>query len=290
MSRLVSFCVALVGVALLPLAGRADSISLVSPVSGVNGGWITYTGGTSGLNTAASGYGTPYSASSPFWNNGSFDGAGGKNVGNYLTKSNYFATNQNSNSPGIPVNNLQFWGSTSNPGQADPYEIFTTNGAVNATFQIGLAGNYSGNQLWVAEVNGSGVPIASTAQELFNGTQTAGQTATFTVTGDFIFYMQNTTASGGPYLFASDTTLAGSSYNNDSSNQHFAVFQNSSSPGTLYVGVEDLPFGADQDYNDLVFSIQPVPEPSTFVLLALGGLGCVVCRYRRHKRPVANSL
>jgi hypothetical protein len=72
-------------------------------------------------------------------------------------------------------------------------------------------------------------------------------------------------------------------------------------PGHCYLGWEDLPgAGADHDFNDLVFALQftpittraaddPVPEPGTLKLLAIGmlGLGFVARRRSRARAWLA---
>ena len=99
--------------------------------------------------------------------------------------------------------------------------------------------------------------------------------------GDFSFFLVNPSAG---YDFSSDSTNPSSSpTNSDPGNQHFAVFQ-SSAGGPLYVGVEDLPLGTtDGDYNDMVFSIQAVPEPGSITLLVIGMGGLAARRWRKRK-------
>jgi hypothetical protein len=69
-------------------------------------------------------------------------------------------------------------------------------------------------------------------------------------------------------------TGAGNTYNSgagSTTNDQFALFQQLSTRAYI-IGVEDLVIGkGDQDFNDMVIRVQPMPEPGTLMLLG-GGL------------------
>lgn len=69
----------------------------------------------------------------------------------------------------------------------------------------------------------------------------------------------------------------------ESAYQHFAVFSNLD--GGYYIGVNDRsPQVSDTDYNDMVFSLNPVPEPRTFGLAAAALAAGFLAIARRHRR------
>jgi len=82
----------------------------------------------------------------------------------------------------------------------------------------------------------------------------------------------------------------------DTTQQHFALFQNAQNPNTYFIGFEDI-YGMNAtegygDFNDAIFRLQTtssftpriestVPEPGTFSVLALGLAGLGLLRRRR---------
>src|SRR5262249_30971623 len=153
-----------------------------------------------------------------------------------------------SKSPAIPQAQLNFWGTSS--GGFDTKESFSSGGTdVAATFVLTVAGNSGSNIIGYEDSLGN--------HDLINGNiPSGGLTETFTPVGNFAFYLHNPLYG---YFFYSDTSLG-----TDTSKQHFAVFQQTGSD-KLWIGVEDLPgqikTEANGDYNDMIFSIQLVPEP-----------------------------
>jgi hypothetical protein len=73
---------------------------------------------------------------------------------------------------------------------------------------------------------------------------------------------------------------------NESTRQHFAVFQNPQSPTTYYIAFEDSRgwnnTEAYGDYNDVIFKLQTthMPEPATWTAMGLGLLGIGLLRRR----------
>ncbi len=111
------------------------SISISIPMSGP------------GLAVSGSGAWQPMSSpnrdGSPFWDNSSTDGAGGWNVGYFMTGTGNFAGNPNS--PALPVAQLQYWGVGTN---YDPSFQFFSTGGVQTTILAEVAGYAGSNSLW----------------------------------------------------------------------------------------------------------------------------------------------
>ena len=264
MLRNCGLAVALFALAALPMRSRGDQITLEA--DGV-GAWQTL---SSPLNPGPAGGGTV--TGTPFWNNGSWD-ATAANVGYFLTGTGNFAGN--ANSPNIPIANLQYWGTAA--GLTDPTEKFSSGGsAVSTQLLIQVAGNAGVNQLWYQDTTGM--------HELYDpSTDHVGQSVTFSPVGDFTFLLINPT---DHYTFDSDSN-SGNQSGDANGNQHFVAFQ-SSTGGPLYIGVEDLPFAhTDADYNDMIFSLQAVPEPASVTLLALGTVGLIGGSLRRRRNRLA---
>jgi hypothetical protein len=205
----------------------------------------------------------------PFFDNTSGDGSK-KNIGFFLTKTGGFSSS--SLSPAIPQSQLNFWGTPT--GGADPVESFASGGTgVGATFVLTVAGNSGTNVIGYHDASGN--------HDLVGGNlPPGGETVEFTPNGTFAFYLRNPTVGSGVFFY-SDTTLGGT----DGSNQHFAVFQQTGS-NTLWLGVEDLGVhqNSDFDYNDMIFSIQLVPEPGGLTVFGVGVLSLAGYGWRRRKQ------
>ena len=192
---------------------------------------------------------------SPFWNNYPTDG-GSTNVGFYLT-----------GTAGIAASDLNYWGSGVT---ADSKTNFSTLFGVDAVLKLELAGYASSNKLYYYDSTGTYL--------LFDGAAGAGASITFAPVGTFGLMIVSPDGT-----FRSDASLYGAG--SDDSFEHFAVFKQLSN-GTLWVGVEDLKYGGDKDYNDMVFSLSAVPEPASMVILGIGGLIVGGAALRRRQRAV----
>lgn len=247
------------GVALLLLAAAAiaDPIN----VSGSTGGWQAMP--------------APTESGKPFWDNTSYDGKT-MNVGYFLTKTGGFASS--SSSPNLATSNLNYWGTGS--GGFDPAEAFTTtppNSPVTTTLRLEVAGFANTNILGYYDATGD--------HQIFAGSAGAGAVATINAIGAFGLYI--TTQEGN--TFRSDAGLY--STTSSDSYQHFAVFKELDN-SKLWIGVEDLKVnrdgsGSDKDFNDMVITLEAVPEPASVVSFALGSLavGCYGA-YRRRRAAV----
>jgi hypothetical protein len=238
---------------------------LLVPATSQAGFVITGSGGSF---QSLSGY-TLNENGSPFFDNKSLDGSQ-QNVGYFLTKTGGFSSN--SKSPAIPQSQLSFWGTAT--GGFDTKELFSSGGSdVAATFVLTVAGNSGSNIIGYHDSLGNHDLIVGNIPP-------GGLTETFTPVGNFAFYLHNP---GPGYFFYSDTSLGGT----DISKQHFAVFQQTGSD-KLWLGVEDLPgqinTEANGDYNDMIFSIQLVPEPGGLTVFGVGVLSLAGYGWRRRRQ------
>jgi hypothetical protein len=213
---------------------------------------------------------------SPFWNGKSSDYADGKgSVGYYLTGTGDF-TGGLLGSPSISPSDLQQFVKAG--GTADTLETFSTAAGVSAQLYVTIAANASTNVFGYYDSTGM--------HQLFNGSGSAD----FTPVGTFGFYLQ--TASDGTFFSNASLNQNTGGQSAYTTEQHFAVFQQTST-GTLYIGVEDLPFNiSDTDYNDLIVSLSAVavPEPASIAMLCLGGLVLGGYRVARRKQPMSMAV
>jgi len=230
-----------------------------------------------------------------FWANKSFDGGDPNNLGSYMTTS----TNGGIN---FPAANVEWWGFADATGTADLDETFKFTGSGgsdgSAKLLIEIAGLKDFNNLGFYNVGDTTDTAYLLSHILFTGADAPFTTKLFTPTGDYGFYLWQDSnengildlGAGGDLVYfsqASKNTL-NSGVGTETDDQHFGVVHVTTISGKLWIGVEDLPFtaggghaAADQDFQDLIFSVTQVPEPGT---LALMGIGLVAMGYRLRRR------
>lgn len=190
-----------------------------------------------------------------FWDNPSWDGAN-CNIGFILGGASACGSQR-------PLNWLPYGGMAATFYKTTPgaYGLFT---APNA--QITVGGDIAGlNQDWgwfTTDVNVAG--------NRHNLTSTVPEGTVFNIAP---------TAPWGFYIQRGDGTYV------TSTSSHFAFFGIGNGttpiPNAYVVGIEDLDLGwGDRDYNDVIFgvtadrgSMAVVPEPSTYMLMAVGMVG-----------------
>jgi hypothetical protein len=256
--------------------------------------------------------GTPSNANTgAYWNNTSDDNVGSAvcNVGAILTNNPALAATSCSNQAPVylPLTPTPLTGSNvflGGMGGANPGAFRFSRGL----YQFGLLGRVAGEQStsWGIITDGGVVINAGT---LLSGAQQINDNFAIWITAAL------PQAQAGTVFSSTQQTGTGAiGSRTGTSNQQFAVFTgavgagnallssdafgtiiNTAAVQTFFVGMEDNVNGgrgfgmaaagsvSDRDYNDILISVQAVPEPSTYALMATGlaGMGMLARRRRR---------
>lgn len=213
----------------------------------------------------------------PYWDNSSMDGPE-QNVGYYLINA------LTAPLPGAP-GPLPFWGnafdsSSDTGGSADQNFYFQRTAPTStAILELEVAGRSNINEFGWYDITDT-----TTLHPLFLGPDVALASSNFSPTADYGLYIK----SGSDVYFTQSSLNSGG----DTTHQHFAVFQESSTTGfeSYWIGVEDLSvngLGANEggagDYNDMLIhlSVFAVPEPSTAMLVLSGSILVIGLARRR---------
>jgi hypothetical protein len=220
----------------------------------------------------------------PYWNNFSGDGPT-DNIGWCLvgTGGCVIAT---------PPGAIEYYGKSS--GASVGSMNLVSNGSAitlsllaQLTNQLGTTKNPGYNVFGWYQINPNGTIGAITT--LWNSkTDAVGENVTFTpgpAGTSYGLFLENIQGNGLADYFwfmnSTDDYSAGPDKNPVDTTQHFAVFNNASTPGSpFYIGIDDTNNG-NEDYNDMVIELVNVPEPLTVALFGSGLLLCGLLFWRR---------
>jgi hypothetical protein len=256
------FCVFAIGL-FLPVSAFADTISGTAGAA-----FQSWTAADLNQNGA------------PYWDNTSLDGPN-MNIGFFLTDA---PTAPLADAPGA----LPFWGNTYNSvtdsgGTPDLNFFFQKNSSFSiANLQLAVAANSNINEFGWYDISDPSVLYT-----IFGGSNSPpGTSDSFTPSGQYGFWLKG---DDGTYYTQSSLNPSG-----DTSHQHFAVFEQSSTNGSevYWLGIEDFNLsefhgaeGGTGDYNDMIVRISAqiltVPEPSTVALVLSSSLLILGLRKRR---------
>jgi hypothetical protein len=190
-------------------------------------------------------FGSTSESGPQFWANTSWDVGGQKNVGYYLTSTGGGA----GVIPDFP-GAIPYWG-IGTGFDSNFYFHKTGSSGSNVVLKVEVS-DYANDNVFGYYLHSDGV-----LHPLFTGGQSPPATNFLAPAGDYGFYLINKT---------------GNIWKTEGTGKHFAVFQQSSTPGAeiYWIGIEDLPWSnTDKDYNDMIVKVSavPVPEPSTTLFL-----------------------
>lgn len=146
---------------------------------------------------------TPDMNGSPYWDKGSTDGAGGRNIGYFMTGTGVYGSNPYS--PDIPVNQLQYWGVGTSADNS--FMLFGT-GSTSSQLLLEVAA-WSGQN----DVYWFNQSTPSTLNLLIAGSATPGAVAAFAPSGSFGLLLNSpggsfrTTSQGEQYALFRQTPI-----------------------------------------------------------------------------------
>jgi len=232
----------------------------------------------------------------PYWDGNSTDSNKPANIGNWLTNTGAFT---GGSGPGVAYPYI----SGSGPGNMPGDVYFTSNNPNWATIRIEVAGLADYNYFGIYKKgsppsNLNDLLNASSSDHvlLFQGSDVAGETKTFTVpaawNGEFGWYLA-TEDKDDPntikWAWFSEASLnkrkkkVGSSFSFvpfDTDLQHFAFFEVKKNQA-YYIGVEDKAGLGDKDYQDFVVFASVIPDASTWMLFLSGMPALALLRRKR---------
>jgi hypothetical protein len=233
-----------------------------------------------------------------FWDNPSNDATDQCNVGFWLQTTDWGdmdcgGTYSGTGGPG----KLSFFAAAGNPSTPVGWIMEATNTQQATTLRVEVAGQAGSNVLGWYTANNDGTVIADQGI-IFNGAATpggAGDSVDIPIAAGtrFGFYLCPAGNCANAFLSGAAVTNAGGNTG------RFALFSENPAAPThpdadivkYWVGVEDLlkPVsgeGVYGDYNDMIFSVEVVPEPAFLGVLGIGLAGLAVQTWRRRKQSV----
>jgi hypothetical protein len=237
----------------------------------------------------------------PFWDNPSNDATDQCNVGYWLQTANWGTltcggANDGSGGPGAP---LDFFADSSTSDGSKPVGwLMEANGGTQqaTTLRVEVAGQASSNVLGWYTVSGNTI---TNQGSVFTGGQGPGAATDISIAPGTLFGFYLCPA-GNCGTNLSNAFLSGTPVTDPAGKTgRFALFSEQPTAPThpnsditqYWVGVEDLqsPVAGENtygDYNDMIFSVQVVPEPAFIGVLGIGLAGLALQTYRRRKQSV----
>jgi hypothetical protein len=272
----------------LAMYGLAFLLSavMVSPAVADTVDFGTFPGGPVAVNSGWQGVTvdnstTNFISTPAYWNNTSFDGPNfGMTIGNYMVSGDTDNLGSGAGGSGFTASTVQFWGNTDGSADTNISFLPVTGVGPNAKITLERAGNSDFNEFGYYLVS-DGI-----LHPLFSGPDGVGTSMGFNP-GDgvaFGFYLKNTDLSSSDPAFGDTFRSNGVNTGDTNGNQHFAVFRSTvNAPESVWIGVEDIPFPGDRDYQDMIVRIDAVPEPATLLLMGAGllAVGVGAKRLRR---------
>lgn len=187
----------------------------------------------------------------------------------FVTGAGTFAGN--AKSPGVMLPALSKWNGSA--WVTDEF-YFLNDGNQGITLYAEIAGWSNRNVLgWY---NVEGVNSAADFGVIFTGPMTTGASVNFNPSQKWgLFLLPAFSTNANPAVTVANVVGSYMTGSSNGSNQYALYY--SAGNQRLVVGVEDTTYAkSDKDYNDMVFSLQPVsqvPEPGTYALMGAGLVG-----------------